>query len=136
MRKFLLLLVAFLLSGCTAIEVPALSDDRGALTSINRVQIGMTESDVRTIMGDRLKIGYQETQPDSGIIENISIPSPYKTEDLKIKGKVYRILYYYTKVMKSDGLIADDELTPLIFQNNKLVGKGEDSIANLRRQLQ
>ena len=98
MRKFLLLLVAFLFSGCAAIEVPALPDDRGALTSINRVQIGMTESDVRTIMGDRLKIGYKETEPHSGIIEDISIPSPYKTEDLKIKGKAYRICIIIRKL--------------------------------------
>ena len=135
MRKFLLLLVAFLLSGCTAIEVPALSDDRGALTSINRVQIGMTESDVRTIMGDRLKIGYKETEIHSGIIEDISIPSPHQQEDLQINGKTYRVLYYYITVVKSDGIVSDDELTPLIFQNNKLVGRGEEFIAKLRRQL-
>ena len=143
MNKVFFVLVCCYLTGCSAtttdmsssvVSLPAIG--KKSLTAIDRIRMGMTEAQVRQILGDHLKIGYKADQPNSEMTEDISIPSPYKVEDLQINGKPYRIFYYQTTVVKPDGLVSDDELTPLIFQNDKLIGKSQDVLFKLRRQYQ
>ena len=138
MKTFFLLIFCFFIFGCvTTPQTPvplAGSGQKSTLTKIDHVQAGMSEAQVMAVMGSRLRIGYQETEPDSGMMEDISIASPYKTEDLKMNGKDYRVDYFYTRVKHADNTITDDELTPLVFRNDKLVGQGEDFLFNLRRQ--
>ena len=38
-------------------------------------------------------------------------------------GKV-KVYFYYTDQKKADGAITDDELTPVVFENDKVVGWG------------
>ena len=52
----------------------------------------------------------------------LSATNPYKTELLQGKDKVFEVLYYYTDVKRADGAITDDELTPLVFDDGKLLG--------------
>ena len=56
--------------------------------------------------------------------EEIRIPNPYKSEFLKVRGKSLEVLYYVTQIKKDDGVFNKDELTPLIFENGKLIGWG------------
>jgi hypothetical protein len=53
------------------------------------------------------------------------ISNPY-SRDLKLDtgGVSIEILWYYTDIKSKDGGIRKDELTPLIFENNKLIGMG------------
>jgi len=92
----------------------------------------MSIQEVKAILGDKLVVGYQiETAPQK--LNPITIKQPYREEDI-IKGSVtYKVLYYYSAVMKPDGLIADDELTPLIFLNGHLVGKGLADLDQIKR---
>jgi hypothetical protein len=39
-------------------------------------------------------------------------------------GKSYQVLYYHTDLKQRDDKITDDELTPLVFENGKLIGWG------------
>lgn len=51
--------------------------------------------------------------------------TPYRSETLTGKdGKSYEVLYYYTHLKQRDDRITDDELTPLVFQGGKLIGRG------------
>lgn len=57
---------------------------------------------------------------DGGIINN-----PYRNETLKGKdGDIYDIFFYYTDIKAQDGAITDDELTPIVFKDDKLIGWG------------
>ena len=103
-----------------------------AVSNIDHVQIGMSESEVMTVMGLQLSVGYKKTS-SSEMIEEISIKNPYKTENLEIKSKKYHVDYFYTAVKHPDNVITDDELTPLIFKNDQLIGKGSEFLSNLRR---
>jgi len=49
---------------------------------------------------------------------------PYRTETLQGKDKVLMIYYYYTDIKAADVGITDDELTPLVFDEGKLLGWG------------
>jgi hypothetical protein len=58
-----------------------------------------------------------------------TVNSPYKSEILQGEGKTFEVLYYYTDVKSviytaNPATITDDELTPLVFDNGKLIGWG------------
>ncbi|MCK5179660.1 MAG: DUF3192 domain-containing protein, partial [Candidatus Omnitrophica bacterium] len=36
---------------------------------------------------------------------------------------------------KADGIVTDDELTPLVFQENQLIGKGRSFLSELKDRL-
>lgn len=49
---------------------------------------------------------------------------PYRSEILQGKNKTFEVVYYVTDVKKDDNAIIDDELTPFVFDNGKLIGWG------------
>ena len=84
---------------------------------LNELEIGMNENVVLMMMESKtFKI---ESAP-------FTIENPFKTEIYSNDVDVYKILYFYTDLIKSDGFITDEELTPIILKNNKLVGWGRD----------
>lgn len=60
-----------------------------------------------------------------GLPSYLTITNPYRSEILKGKDdKIFEVIYYVTDVKNDDNAITDDELTPLIFNNGKLIGWG------------
>ncbi len=91
-------------------------------TNLLKLQIGMTKTQVLEIMGakeDALWGGDGYTQ---------RISNPYRAETLEGKDGTLEVLYYYTDLQKQDGAITDDELTPLVLKNNKLIGWGRSAL--------
>ena len=82
-------------------------------------QNGMTRTQVHQIMGDQLVIGYKLQSPD---YKPLTIPNPYKTEGGRDAG--YLIEYYIQAIRQPDGIVSDNELMPLVFKNDKLIGRG------------
>lgn len=125
MKKMLLVLLCLFLAGCATF-----SDIRNInRENLNKLSLGMTKQEALKIMGTETKqacppaplalisLGMSATQ-----CQNIS--SPYRTEILQGKDKALEVLYYYTDIKKEDNAITDDELTPLVFDNGKLIGWG------------
>ena len=84
---------------------------------LNELEIGMSKDEVLIIMGTK---GFSiESSP-------FTVENPFRIEVQSSDKNIYRVLYYYTDLVKADGFITDDELTPVILKNNKLVGWGRD----------
>ena len=50
---------------------------------------------------------------------------PYRTELMRMpKGETVELLFYYTDLKAADNAITDDELTPVVLMDNKVVGWG------------
>jgi hypothetical protein len=45
----------------------------------------------------------------------------------------YRVLFYRTQHIHSDGDTTKDETTPLVFKNDKLIGWGQDMLTGIRQ---
>lgn len=103
-----------------------------ALTKIETVKIGMTYKEVAGIMGDTVSIGYKESSSLEGAYEEIFVPNPYYDEVFQGSKTWYRVVYYFTHIRKADGIVTDDELTPLVFEENRLIGKGRSFLLNLK----
>ncbi len=134
MRTNILFIFCLIFSGCaltTETRSPTVNVQK-SLTNIERVQKGMTYEDVKNMMDNQVNIGYQLSASAGSVPEIISVKNPYRRENLNHNGKTYEIFYYFTAIKSADGIITDDELTPLIFLNNKLIGQGQDFLFNLK----
>ena len=85
--------------------------------NLKELEIGMKENVVLMIM---------ETQTIKIASDPFIIENPFKVEVYSNDVDVYRIFYFYTDLVKKDGFITDEELTPVIIKNNKLIGWGRD----------
>jgi outer membrane protein assembly factor BamE (lipoprotein component of BamABCDE complex) len=93
-------LIIFILTSCTTWEIRQ-SRNRDNLM---RIDLGMSKDQVVLIMG----------KPD--------LNEAYQTAD----GGALVILFYYTNRKWADGNVTKDECTPLVFENGKLIGWGDE----------
>ncbi|MBN1405150.1 MAG: DUF3192 domain-containing protein [Candidatus Omnitrophica bacterium] len=119
MKKISVIFVVLLcLAGCST--TTALYQVRAQnKAKITRLTPGMTKDKVLNMMGTKEIIVCNSWGDTIGVVKN-----PFKTELLKTNNKTYEILYYYTDIIHSDADISEDELTPIVFENNKLIGFG------------
>ena len=85
------------------------------------LEMGLTKQEIFHIMG---------TKEIKAM--GLTITNPYRSEILTSDDrKTFEVLYYYTEVRKADDNISDDELTPLVFEDNKLIGWGWNFLYNI-----
>ena len=85
--------------------------------NLEKLKIGMKGNVVLMIM---------EAQTIKISSEPFTIENPFRTEVYSNDSDVYKIFYFYTDLVKRDGFITDEELTPIILKNNKLIGWGRN----------
>jgi hypothetical protein len=126
--NLLLLSILTILGGCGLIaeKNSALEDFR----RLNRqrlakeIRIGMSEEEVRELMK-----GYTATAELMG--PRIVCSNPHRSETRNLGEDSALVLWYYTDLKKNDGVISDDELTPIVLQHNSVIGWGTAFLNNL-----
>lgn len=144
MRKYAYLALGLLISGCTTIDsdeylfTPEPMKKVGAsqqpLTSIDKVIAGMTYEEVMALMGDKVKIGFQEGAESVDTYGAMSLRNPFRIEMLTVENLPHLVVFFVTQVNASDGQVTDDELTPVVFKDNIMLGKGWDFLEELRNK--
>jgi len=129
MRQVITLVLCYLavvvFSGCG--EQKAVDIRAENARNLAKINTGMTKAEVMQIMGDKtakVNIG----------INTVSVTNPYKSEIKQVNGHMYEVLYYYTHHDQRDwpfkGLrILERELTPVVFENGKVIGWGSEFLA-------
>lgn len=108
--------------------------------NLKRLQIGMSEQEVGTIMGADAET-VQEAVYFRGRLagyQAIEVRNPYKVENRALGDKAYRVVYYYADrfggyrgywdTSYREAKVADHCLTPLVFENGRLIGWGQDFV--------
>ena len=120
-QQWMFLMLVLWLCGC-AVTFESASDREMSsknkfkeLVNLSQLRLGMSAAEVKAVLGTDVKVGYQR-QADGRGIESILLKNPVKDETLEINQQSYQVLYYYTMIRKADDVLADDELTPLVFQ--------------------
>jgi hypothetical protein len=128
MKKAVVFTVLFVLAaGCTS----SLDRVRAAnRRNLLKLSVGMPKEQAIEVMGHK---------SGGGRFGEPTVNSPYKSEILPGGDKTFEVLYYYTDVKSviytaNPATIADDELTPLIFENGKLIGWGKDFLENIKNK--
>lgn len=138
--KYFYFFFLIILSGCVTIESQTGSDKKKPLTSISRVKEGMSYQEVQAVMDGKLTIGYESLA--AGGLQPIVMDNPVRIDKVIAHDKTYFVLYYLTQIVKPDGLLSEEELTPLVFEaqsstqnissQDPLVGKGQDFVFRLK----
>ncbi len=146
MKKIVFLLCCFFVGGCTfetINEPPVLGGKEtglsqpskdSRLTRINSVRVGMTSKEVAATIGEKTTIGYERPDITSSAYHPVAVNNPYHKELLRAADKTYDVFYYFTHIQRADGIISSDELTPLVFEKDILIGKGWDFLNKLKNQ--
>ena len=127
MKKVVVVSVLFvLMAGCTSSLDRVRTANR---RNLQKLSVGMTKEQAIATMGHK---------SGGGRFGEPTVNSPYKSEILQGKDKTFEVLYYYTDVESTvytanPATILDDELTPLIFDNGKLIGWGADFLEDIKK---
>lgn len=125
MKRAWILAMTVILAACSNFYLDTADLLRDAnRENLKKLSIGMPKSTAMEVMG---------TEPSKGLF--MWIDNPYRSEWVATKdGRRYEVLYYYTEIKERDDRITDDELTPLIFEDGKLVGWGYEVLRRLGAQ--
>jgi hypothetical protein len=108
-RDILLVTLSLIISGCAAVTSPYQLTVDDYMLAAPRVSLDMTKSQVVEIL-----------QSSQQRLKNTEIKQPdmYKKEGVLVE------ILYFRSGWQSDGLTTDDEFTPYLFNNGKLVAVG------------
>lgn len=130
MRKIaVLILFLSVFWGCATTEQKPYSQINMAsrrFLSLRQIYAGMTRQEVSGVLGSQVIIGYEIHDEETGQYTPLTVKNPYRQEQVADGDKVYEIDYYFVGINEADGQITDDELAPLVFVKDQLMGYGWD----------
>lgn len=140
MRKMCLIIayLSIFLCGCvtTHTEFQAVDDVSPAVrrfVSFHQLQKGLTQSEVSAVLGGQVIIGYEMPDARQQRYKPVVISNPHRVEEYVRGIRKYTIEYYLAGINRSDGSIENDELTPLVFQEDKLIGWGWGFLERIKK---
>lgn len=137
MKRNIYLLLILFAGGCAVTTVSTPPEQPAALSSsvnhvfasddeIRKLLVGVSREETLALIGRTTAIGYELRQGSVDEYQAVTMTNPQKSQQYTVGKNVYQVDYYVTRINKADGLITEDELTPVVFESNKLVGKGWD----------
>jgi len=135
-----LLMICLLAVGCglsvaelepVAVEKPVLIKMTRRFVTLRQVQVGMSRTEVRAVLALPIIVGYELYDRAGQQYKPLTEKNPQRSESLNRNSKEYEIDYYLVGIQLQDGQISDDEIAPLIFRGDKLIGIGWDYLKRL-----
>lgn len=124
-NRLIIIFLALFIAGCAT--APGISlNNRQRLFKLER---GMSKKEALRVMG-------KSTQRASDGLDGKLINNPYISETLQGKDRVFDVIYYLTadRDIDSNTPIRKADLTPLFFDNDKLIGWGTDFLDTMAGQ--
>ncbi|NQU99521.1 MAG: DUF3192 domain-containing protein [Parcubacteria group bacterium] len=91
-----------------------------------KLSLGMSKQQVFDVMG-------AEVFSDEFFVSNsakLIIDNLDQSENVQMEDETFEVIYYVTDIKEDDGLISSDELTPIVFNKNRLIGWGNIFLEN------
>ncbi len=132
MKRAFVLGCCFLVAGCAGAPVAPVAVvaspefmHRQFITT-SQLQIGLTRAEVAGILGKQVVVGYALADDATEQYKPITVGNPQRSQTLTKNNKTFTIDYYLVGIKIADDKISDDELLPLVFEQDRLVGIGWD----------
>ncbi|MCB9771675.1 MAG: hypothetical protein H6754_03920 [Candidatus Omnitrophica bacterium] len=131
MNRCVILGLSILLAGCASVETgPAKPSNTDIMQhrfiSLSQLRTGLTRAEVVTLLGKEIVMGYALVDEAGDQYKPITVGNPYRVEVIEKNKKMYAVDYYLIGIKTADDTVSDDELVPLIFNNDRLIGIGWD----------
>lgn len=128
-RVLALLSFVFILMGCEHIPAPSVGTPeimQQRFITTSQLRMGLSRAQVEALLGKEVVIGYSLIDEQSGQYKPLTVANPQRSEVTSKNNKTYSIDYYLIGIKVADDKTSDDELVPLTFQNDRLIGIGWD----------
>jgi len=142
MKRFFMMVTAVLLGvACGLLSAASVSAATGQadpsvmarrFVILRQVQIGMSRTEVRAVLALPVIVGYELRDRGLQRYKPLTEENPRKSQSFKRGGKEYFVDYYLVGIQNQDGKITDDELAPLVFYREELIGMGWDYLNKLK----
>lgn len=137
MKKYFWIIGGLVLISCASLpgepelwgeesKTPALSIIPRRFISLRQIHNGMTKREVASVLNKMIIVGYEMSETDSQQYKPITITNPYRLENVRKGAQTYEVVYYIQGVVHADGQTTEDELVPLVFEQDRLIGMGWD----------
>jgi len=120
-RPICLLALVAMVSGCAG---PMTLSQATARTreKLLKTVVGMSKEKVVNIVGTKPKEVIDPKASNDQIFATIS--NPYRSETIQGNGKNLEVVFYVTDDKDGNSVISNEELTPLVFEEGKMIGWG------------
>jgi len=122
-KMFVLPVIAALLCGCATLTASKLTADNRM--NLARLSVGMSRSEALCTMGTGNCVYECDVVPQKPKVQ-VRLNNPYRTETVQTTGKTLEVIYFITDFKNNNCVVVDEELTPLVFENSKLIGWGSN----------
>lgn len=143
MKKYIfVLLFCVLAAGCETVPTQkSLTTDPGVFSrrfiSLSQLRSGLTRTEVSSLLGKEVVTGYELADESIGRYTPITVANPYRSETIIMNSRNYVVDYYLVGIKAADDKISDNELMPLIFADDRLIGSGWEYLNQyIKRSLQ
>jgi len=117
--KIGIICIVLAIAGCAGISLyRTIAPNR---SNLEKLSVGMSKEQVLQIMGTK-----------NFVCGGMTINNPFRVTKLQAASRTYEIVFYVTSVVVDDNVIDENELTPLVFYQAKLMGWGWGYIDTIR----
>lgn len=131
-RLFWMGFCTLLVSGCASVptspSVGIVSQElmQKQFISTSQLHAGLSRAQVAELLGKEVVTGYALVDQLTEEYKPITVANPQRSETIKVNQRTYDVDYYLAGIKVADDKISDDELVPVVFENDRLVGHGWD----------
>jgi len=120
-KPICLLVFAVMVSGCAA---PMTLSQATALTRemLLKTSVGMSRKKVDNIVGTKPKKVIDPKASNDQTFATFN--NPFRSEIIQGNGKNFEVVFYVTDDIGGDGVFSNEDLTPLVFEEGKMIGWG------------
>ncbi len=127
-RVVLFFCLAVFAAGCASLTANQMVTQQRE--NLSKLSVGMCRSDAIALMGS-CPVAITCSK-GSGKSEELSVAHPYRTEILQVADKKLEVISYVISI-GDDCKIDEANLMPLVFENEKLIGWGNDFLQGLKK---
>ncbi len=127
--SLIIIMLSVLMIGCSVtieqreiVEDPSPSVRR--FVSLHQVQRGLTSEEVKAVLGEQVIVGYEMPDSRTKQYKPVLVNNPQRVENFVQGSRTFVVEYYLVGINQSDGVTADNELSPLVYEGGKLIGWG------------
>lgn len=112
-------------AGCTAGPEVRLQD-RWRKDAIGE---GSSKEKILRVMGTDHAVVYNADGTVRGVM-----PNPYDTRTVARGGRTYEVIIYFTNPERKNGPFAEEEFTPFVLEDGRMIGKGWDFLKKIEAE--
>ncbi len=133
MKSFIYLFcLFFILGGCSSLTMSQVASTNR--DKLSKLDLGMKKNRALKVMGSKTKTPVCVPE-ETGKKQKVIITNPYSNEIIHTPERILEVYYFFTDP-SNECVVEKKQLTPLVFDNEKLIGWGRDFMTQTKSRIE